>query len=108
MTDQTIGIIKAIKQSGLVWNRAVAKHMSKETGTPAEEYTETDINQILKDALVDYISTCDHPEIEVRDLLNMMSSSGDHSMGYHIANLLGITQVRDDAGKYVNGFRCLG
>lgn len=107
MTDQTIGIIGAIKQSGLVWNRAVAEYMSETTGTPAESYTETDLNQILKSALVDYISTCDRPGDEVRDLLDMMESSGSHSIGYHIANLLGIAQVRE-GGEYVNGFRDLG
>ena len=108
MTDRTLGIIKAIKQSGLRWDRAVARCMSQETGTPEENYSETDLNQILKATLLDYLSTCDNPVMEVGDLLDMMESSGAHSMGYYLANVLGIAQVCRCEGNektYVNGFR---
>ena len=108
MTDRTLGIIKAIKQSGLRWDRAVSRHMSWETGTPEENYSETDLNQILKAAFLDFLSTCDDPAMEVGNLLDMMESSGTHSMGYHLANMLGIAQVcrlEGDEKTYVNGFR---
>ena len=104
MTDKTMGIIRSIKQSGNVWNRAVAKFMSEYSGSPIEEYTETLINQILVEAFVDYISTCDNPASEVRDLLAYIASDGSHSIGYHIANVLGMAHVRGDNGSFVNGF----
>lgn len=105
MTDRTLGIIKAIKQRGKVWNRAVAEYISERTGTPIEDYTEYDLNIILKEAFLDYIATCDNPAFEVETLINLMTSFGDSSLGCHLANILGMTQVRDKDDNYVNGFR---
>ena len=104
MTDHTISIIKAIKLSGKVWNQAVAEYMSKYSGSLVDEYTETELNRILKEAFLDYLTTCDNPSMEVRDLLDFMDNNGSRSLGHHIANVLGLTQVRD-GDKYVNGFR---
>lgn len=105
MTDLTIGIIKAIKQSGKVWNRAVAEYMSEHTGTPIEDYTEHYLNTILKEAFLDYIATCDNPVLEVEILIDLMTSYGAGSLGCHLANILGMAQVRDKNGNYINGFR---
>jgi len=98
MTDRTLGIIKAIKQSGKVWNRAVAEYMSELTGSPIEEYTETCVNQILQSAFLDYIGTCDHPAWEVQILFDLLERHGTASLGHHLAHILGIAQVRDHNG----------
>ena len=104
MTDKTLGIIYAIKRSGKVWNQAVAEWMADYSGSPVEEYTETVINKILKEAFVDYISTCDKPDVELYEFLCLIESQGMHSLGYYIANILGMTQVKD-CDKFVNDFR---
>ena len=103
MKDVTNGLIYAIKRSGKPWNQAVAKYMSNYSGSPIEEYTETVINLILKQAFVDYIETCDDPEREVSDLLDFIQCDGSHSLGYYLAMVLGNTQVRD-GDRFVNGF----
>jgi hypothetical protein len=104
MTDHTIRIINAIKRSGKVWNQAVAEYMSEYSGCPIEEYTETKLNRILKEAFLDYLATCDNPSMEVCDLFDFMDNHGSESLGHHIADVLGMTQVRD-GNEYVNGFR---
>ena len=104
MTDHTINIIKSIKRSGKVWSQAVAEYMSEYSGSPVEEYTETELNRILKEAFLDYLTTCDSPSMEIRGLLDLMENNGLHSIGYHIANVLGMVEVKD-GDKYVNGFR---
>lgn len=104
MTDQTVGIIYAIKRSGKVWDQAVKEYMASYSGSPIEVYTETELNRILKLAFVDYIETCDKPHIEIYSLLTLIESNGTHSLGYYLANVLGLVQVKDN-GKFVNGFK---
>jgi hypothetical protein len=104
MTDKTIGIIYAIKRSGKIWNQAVAEWMSNYSGSPVEKYTETLLNKILKEAFIDYMSTCDKPGMEVSDFLDLIENNGSYSLGHHIANKLGMTQVKE-GNKFVNGFR---
>ncbi len=104
VTDKTIGIIYAIKRSGKVWNQAVAEWMADYSGSSVEEYTETALNNIMKEAFGDYISSCDNPEREVRDLLDMIGRNGSYSIGHHLANVLAITQVKEGE-RFVNGFR---
>lgn len=104
MTDKTLGIIYAIKRSGKVWNQAVADWMSDYSGSPVEEYTETVINKILKEAFADYISTCDHPDREVYDLLDYISNNGSYSLGHCISIVFELAQVKSK-DKFVNGFR---
>ena len=105
MTERTFDIIMAIKNSDLVWNKAVAKYMSEYTGAPEEEYTETLISDILQDTVSDYISTCDNPGADVGFLLHLMSeATSKHSFGYSYANFLGLTRVKEN-NEYINGFQ---
>ena len=104
MTDKTLGIIYAIKRSNKVWNQAVAEWMSDYSGSPVVAYTETVINKILKEAFVDYISTCDKPNVELYSFLCLIEGQGMHSLRYYIANILGMAQVKD-GDIFVNGFR---
>lgn len=103
MTEQTYNIIMAIKNIDQPWNQAIAKYMSKETGTPEYLYGETLINKVLKDAVIDYFTTCDHPYAAMDVLLKMLMDSGGHSFGFVVADYLHGVCMRMD-GVYINGF----
>ena len=105
MNDKTLGIIYAIKKSNKSWDKAVAKFMSKYSGSPEDEYADHHLNAILKDAFADYMATCDSPYYETRILLDMMDSTGFYSLGHYLATTLMLTRVKDDYGNYINGFR---
>jgi len=104
MTDHTLNLIYAIKQSGKSWNQAVSEYMSAYSGSSIEEYDEYSLNHILRAAYCDYISTCDNPAMEVYNLLEMMDSYPMYSRAHHLANCMGMAQVKDK-GKFINGFR---
>ena len=104
MTDHTLNLIYAIKQSGKSWNQAVSEYMSAYSGSPIERYDEYSLNHILREAYCDYISTCDNPAMEARKLLEMMDNYPMYSRAHHLANCMGLAQVKDK-GKFVNGFR---
>ena len=104
MTDHTIRIIYAIKRGGDTWNRAVAKYMSEYSGYPYKDYTEMQLNNILKEAFLDYLSTCDNPVLAVRDLIDSMTGHGLESLGFHISNVFMMARVKFE-DKYINGFR---
>lgn len=104
MTDHTLNLIYAIKKSGKSWNQAVSEYMSAYSGSPIERYDEYSLNHILREAYCDYISTCDNPAMEARKLLEMMDNYPMYSRAHHLANCMGLAQVKDK-GKFVNGFR---
>lgn len=104
MNDKTLGIIYAIKRSGKQWNEAVSEYMSDYSGCPKEEYSEWELNRIMRIAFIDYLETCDKPYAEVRELLEMMDRYSGYSMGHYLANVLGMTKVKEKE-KFVNGFR---
>ena len=104
MTDHTLNIIYAIKKSGKSWDQAVSEYMSAYSGSPIERYDEYNLNHILREAYCDYISTCDNPAMEARKLLEMMDNYPMYSRAHHLANCMGLAQVKDK-GKFVNGFR---
>ena len=104
MTNHTLNLIYAIKQSDKLWNQAVSEYMSTYSGSPIENYNEYILNHILREAYCDYISTCDNPAVEARKLLEMMDSYPMYSRAHHLANCMGLAQVKDK-GRFVNGFR---
>ena len=103
MTERTYNIIMAVKNCKQPWNQGVAEYMSKETGSPTYIYNESLINNIMKDAVVDYLSTCDNPNRSTERLLEMLMESSGHSFGFVVADYLGLVRVKKD-GMYVNGF----
>ena len=104
MTDKTLGIIYAIKRSGKAWNQAVAEWMADYSGSPVEAYTEIILNKILKEAFIDYVSTCDRPDIEIYELLSCIDKNGSYSLGHCIAIVLELARVKN-GDEFVNGFR---
>ena len=112
MTDRSLEIIYAMKQSDKPWEEVIAKFRAKETGSPGHFATQLDLYDVIKEVFIDYISTCDHPENVVRDLLHRVENNGSLGMVHHMAITLRHQQVRDgdmSTGNfyYVNGFRSL-
>lgn len=104
MTDTTLGIIYAMKRSSENWDKAVAEYMANYSGSPIEDYSETVLNRIMKNAFVDYVETCDKPHIVIYELLHSLDTNGWYSLGHHLANILILEQVKD-GDRFVNGFR---
>ena len=105
MSDQTLGIIYAIKQRGESPLKAVAEYMSEYSGSPKDEYNEEYLYVILKNAYIDYMSTCDSPSSEVARFLELLEKNYGHSMAFTLVITMGLTRVKNTDGKFVNGFR---
>ena len=110
MTDRSLKIIYAMKQSDRSWEEAITKFRAKETGDPDHFATQLELYHVINEVFIDYISTCDHPENVVRDLLHRVDNNGSLGMAYHMAMVLRLQQVRNrdmsaDNLYYVNGFR---
>lgn len=112
MTDRSLRIIYAMKQSNKPWEEAITKFRAKETGDPGHFATQLELYNVINEVFIDYISTCDHPENVVRELLHCIENNGSLGMVHHMAIILRLQQVRDrnmSTGDfyYVNGFRDL-
>lgn len=112
MTDRSLKIIYTMKQSDKSWEEAIAKFRAKETKDPSHFATQLELYDAIREVFIDYISTCDHPENVVRDLLHHVENNGSLGMVHHMAIVLRLQQVRDrnmSTGDfyYVNGFRDL-
>ena len=112
MTNRSLRIIYAMKQSGKPWEKAIIEFRAKETGDPGHIATQLELYDVINNVFIDYISTCDHPENVVRDLLHQVNNNGSMGMAHHMAIVLRLQQVRDQdmsTGNfyYVNGFRSL-
>lgn len=112
MTDRSLKIIYAMKQSEKPWEEVINKFRAKETEDPGHIATQLELYHVINEVFIDYISTCDHPEYVVKDLLGRINNNGSLGMAHHMAILLRLQQVRDrdmSTGNfyYVNGFRSL-
>ena len=105
MEKMTLGIIHALKNSELDWYPTLVNYMTEYSGSPASSYDEHRLNTILKLAYVDFIKTCDRPDLRVSDLLTFIKNDGSRSLGLILSMCLSLAQVYDeDTGEYVNGF----
>jgi len=112
MTDRSLEIIYAMKKSAKSWEEVITKFRAKETGISGNTATQLELYGIIKGVFTDYISTCDHPENVMRDLLHFVENNGSLGMAHHMATVLRLQQVRDRDMRtgnfyYVNGFRDL-
>ena len=104
MEKHTMDIIRFIKNVDRPCFYLLREYLASENGSNEDAYTESELNTILKNAYVDYISTCDNPSNEIRRLLDYINSSGCHSLAWYIVMSLDMVRVRDDNGNYINGF----
>lgn len=106
MTERTFNIIRACK--GTLYPEIESKidrvrtYMSEECGCPIEEYTDVEMENIVVEAMYDYIDTCDKPSTFLRQIRDCVIK--DTTVIQRICNAFGVTRVRNAEGKYVNGF----
>lgn len=116
MTTRTMEIIDLIKNPQYIGcktpEEAVIKYMSKTCICPKEYYTEEVITEILKEAFIDFISTCSNPSYYVRSLMDYLSTNNimykARSLKDSIIVVLMLVQVRTEDEEsnlvYTNGF----
>jgi len=112
MTDRSLKIIYAMKQNVKPYEEVIAKLRAKEIGDPNFFATQLELYHVISEVFIDYISTCDHPENVVRELLHCIDNNGSLGMAHDMAIVLRMQQVRGgdmSTGNfyYVNGFRDL-
>lgn len=106
MTERTFNIVRACK--GTLYPEIESKidrvrtYMSEECGCPIEEYTDVEMENIVVEAMYDYIDTCDKPSTFLRQIRDCINK--DSTLVQRICNAFGVTRVRNAEGKYVNGF----
>ncbi len=102
MEDRTLNIIFIIKRLSDDPFHMIAKYMSIECDYPIEEYTAQHLRNIVQTAFLDYIRHV--PSIEaykaVREFLN-----ADGSDLKRMVIALGLCEVKDGHGNYIQGFK---
>lgn len=125
MDDMTLGIIYAIKQPhGETVKQSIINFMSECTGTEKKYYSEKTIEQILRNAFIDYLKTSDNPAFDVlqyfeakrhrenfkdvfaekfKEFLECNGEMDDDTEA--IITALRQSKVRSETGKFINGFK---
>ena len=108
MTERTFNIIMACKHhsdndENIYY--AVKRYMSKECMCPENFYSEVQMAEIMRNAMYDYIDTCDKPNAFLR-LFDRVYDREFISLSERIARAFTLVKVRDNrqGGKYINGF----
>ena len=110
MTKRTCNIIKACKDwfnTGIenVLDR-VKQYMSKECICPIEHYTDGIMDNIMFEAMCDYIDSCDRPSFFLREM-DRIYNKENMSRAEQIALTFQLVEVMDDkkGKKFINGFK---
>ena len=108
MTDETIGLIAVIKGWGypdLNLDERMAEYLRDYRGV-TYRFTHDDLTKEMRKAVVDYFSTCDDPQREIRhffldrsELIPEQNNEWDQ-----LRHFLGGIQVREN-DHYINGFK---
>lgn len=90
---------------------AVAAYMSDECACPIGDYKGRLLEQIMKEAMFDYLNTADKPGNELRRLFDIPGLGPEPSMSERIASMFALCQVLEAKDpknpkelSYVNGF----
>lgn len=110
MKQRTLNIIYICKGHTKYWNGvktyydAIRNYMADECDYQAEWYTDSDISNILYEAIKDYFDYCDKPSFLMFCLKDVMDRCNCDI--YHAIPIVfsAYTQIKDDNGNYVNGF----
>lgn len=108
MTQRTCNIIKACKKPQKYKTdnevEAVKRYMSIECDCPIEHYTDGVIENIMLEAMYDYIDTCDCPSFFLREM-NTLYNADKLDVATKIAITFKLVQVKADKGEeWINGF----
>lgn len=110
MEQRTLNIInickgntKYNKEGGFVYD-AIRNYIADECMFPPECFEDDDINDILWEAMEDYLDHCRKPSGFLEDIRTVMRIH-DWDIYHAIAVVLGLyVRVKDNNGNYVNGF----
>ena len=106
MTQRTCNIIRACKGSLYpeIESRIerVKAYMSKECLCEKEWYTDEEMENIMVDAVYDYIDTCDRPSTFLRLMRDCIAK--DVNLTQRICIAFTLVKVKND-DKYINGFK---
>ena len=84
--------------------KAIRRYMAEECMVEPDYYTDKDIDDILWEAMKDYLDHCDKPSFFMWCLKDVMNRH-DWELCPAIAVVFSAyTQVKDGNGNYVNGF----
>ena len=104
MTVETMRLIEALKQNDGSTQWIVAQHLAEACGTEPMWYSAEDVEKKLREALMDYMSTCEDPRVEFRRLMFLFD---DHILYRNnaavYASFLRQTCVRSADPKYNDG-----
>lgn len=108
MTQRTCNIIKACKKPQKYKTdnevEAVKRYMSIECNCPIERYTDGIIENIMLEAMYDYIDTCDCPSFFLREM-NTLYNADKLDVATKIARTFVLVQVKADKDEnWINGF----
>lgn len=96
--------LPAAGRAGPAWAGMVAAYMSKECGCPAEDYEGRLLEQVMSEALLDYMDGADAPGSDLRRLFGWPGMGPEPGMCDRIASVLSMVTVRGKDGAPVNGF----
>lgn len=85
-----------------IHQQMIAAYLSRECACPMEDYVGFLLEEVLKEALFDYIAAADKPGAELRNLF-ARGHMEEPTMSERIMTLFQLAQVRQD-GKLINGF----
>ena len=106
MTERTFNIIMCCK--GKLYPEVeggidrIKMYMSEECDCSPEDYGWVELKQVMQEAALDYIDTCDKPSAFLRSILCNKVSGIPIALGICVA--FKKVSVRDESGNYVNGF----
>lgn len=108
MSDQTLGLITAIKTTNQSkWRDMVIHVMMHYTGSPRSAFTDLQIYRIMENTFLDYLSTADRPDATVGVFLMSLENKPMLSLDSHMATALAGVKTKNESGEYINGFRPL-
>lgn len=117
MDQRTCNIIMCCKGNTLIFlpednplkgypqaHQNIAAYMSRECACPIEDYTGSLLENILQEALFDYMNTADRPGADLRNLFTNHGVT-EPTMSQRIIVLFQLVQVRETKGGHLmNGF----
>ena len=109
MEQRTLNIIYITKHHTKYWDGAyncldaIRNYIADECALEVEWLTDSDMLDIMYDAMKDYLDYCDKPSFFMWQLKDVLIRDSDN-LPLRIAVALSLVRVKDDNGNYVNGF----
>lgn len=110
MTDRTLKIINLCKGWGKYIKNTpietIVEYMSEECLCPKEAYTYQIIEDVMLEALYDYIDVCDKPSSVLRNIYKFYINQDDSTLVDRIWRVFSLAQVHEGCinPKFCNGF----